>query len=246
MNILHRLRDFLNIHARSYPQSVIKELIVKYQETKEIEYKNEVIAANYRFVFNVAKHYHKKTHQDIYDLFVEGNIGVSDAVEIFEVERGHSFLSMAVWHIRKRICRYLEENYSGLVKMGWTDVKNHREARKTDSTLQNLSYHSSNVNSDGSLEDVFETIAQETFNIHSVEKQDFIKTVHRKISEVLIYQSDRDRDMFYTYTKGYSTLSNLAIKYGISKQCMQQSYTSLLNKIKSNMSEELKETYQEC
>jgi len=67
--------------------------------------KREIIEANIRLVFSIAKEYgavHKGI-LDISDIIQEGNIGLIDAVESFDVTRGNKFSSWATWYIRRSI-----------------------------------------------------------------------------------------------------------------------------------------------
>ncbi|MCL1945616.1 MAG: sigma-70 family RNA polymerase sigma factor [Chitinivibrionia bacterium] len=67
--------------------------------------KREIIEANVRLVFSIAKEYSivHKGILDITDIIQEGNIGLIDAVESFDYKKGSKFSSWAVWYIRRQI-----------------------------------------------------------------------------------------------------------------------------------------------
>lgn len=67
--------------------------------------KREIIEANIRLVFSIAKEYSvvHKGILDITDIIQEGNLGLIEAVESFDVSRGNRFSSWAVWYIRRQI-----------------------------------------------------------------------------------------------------------------------------------------------
>ena len=67
--------------------------------------RNRVVEANQRFVFAVAKRYSAK--DKLMDLVEEGNIGLMQAIDSFDPEKGNRFLSHAVWYIRREINAYL-------------------------------------------------------------------------------------------------------------------------------------------
>ncbi len=70
----------------------------------DIEAKNKLIQANLRFVVNVAKKYQNQG-LPLSDLISEGNIGLMNAIERFDVEKGYHFISYAVWWIRQAILK---------------------------------------------------------------------------------------------------------------------------------------------
>jgi len=70
------------------------------------EAKNELICANLKLVVNVAKRYANENFQLI-DLVQEGNIGLMEAIDKFDLEKGTKFDTYAVWHVKRTIIRAL-------------------------------------------------------------------------------------------------------------------------------------------
>lgn len=70
--------------------------------------KEKLISANLRFVVNVAKKYQNQG-LPLDDLISEGNIGLINAIERFDVEKGYHFISYAVWWIRQAILKAICE-----------------------------------------------------------------------------------------------------------------------------------------
>ncbi len=70
--------------------------------------KESLIRANLRFVVNVAKKYQNQG-LPLADLISEGNIGLMNAIERFDVEKGYHFISYAVWWIRQAILKAICE-----------------------------------------------------------------------------------------------------------------------------------------
>ncbi len=66
--------------------------------------KEHLVRANLRFVVNVAKKYQNQG-LPLSDLISEGNIGLMNAVERFDVTKGYHFISYAVWWIRQAILK---------------------------------------------------------------------------------------------------------------------------------------------
>ena len=70
--------------------------------------KEKLINANLRFVVNVAKKYQNQG-LPLSDLISEGNIGLMNAIERFDVDKGYHFISYAVWWIRQAILKAICE-----------------------------------------------------------------------------------------------------------------------------------------
>ncbi len=64
--------------------------------------------SNLRFVVNVAKKYQNQG-LPLADLIAEGNIGLLNAIEHYDVTKGYHFISYAVWWIRQAILKAICE-----------------------------------------------------------------------------------------------------------------------------------------
>jgi RNA polymerase primary sigma factor len=69
---------------------------------------HKLINANLRFVVNVAKKYQGQG-LPLSDLISEGNIGLMNAIERYDVDKGYHFISYAVWWIRQSILKAICE-----------------------------------------------------------------------------------------------------------------------------------------
>jgi len=79
----------------------------------DIEARNKLVSANLRFVVLIACKY-SKTGVSFDDMVGEGNLGLIIAAEKFNPDRGYKFISYAVWWIRQRISKLINENASSV------------------------------------------------------------------------------------------------------------------------------------
>ncbi|MDR3170850.1 MAG: RNA polymerase sigma factor RpoD/SigA [Treponema sp.] len=70
--------------------------------------RDKLVSANLRFVVNVAKKYQGQG-LPLSDLISEGNIGLLNAIERYDVDKGYHFISYAVWWIRQAILKAICE-----------------------------------------------------------------------------------------------------------------------------------------
>ncbi len=75
----------------------------------DVEAKHLLILANLRLVVRVATHYAARSRGtlDLLDLIQEGTLGLMHAVDIFDVQRGWRFSTVAAWWIRQTVSRAL-------------------------------------------------------------------------------------------------------------------------------------------
>lgn len=70
--------------------------------------KDRLVRANLRFVVNVSKKYQNQG-LPLDDLISEGNIGLINAIEKYDPDKGYHFISYAVWWIRQSILKAIYE-----------------------------------------------------------------------------------------------------------------------------------------
>jgi len=86
-------------------ESKDKELIQKYQVEAD-SLRSFIIKSNLRFVISIARIY--ATNNNLLDLIDEGNVGLIEAVDSFDVKLGNRFQTHAVYLIRQKINLFRE------------------------------------------------------------------------------------------------------------------------------------------
>lgn len=107
------LRYYLDVVAGSRALLTQAEEV---QLTKRIERgdksaRSQMIEANLRLVFSIARNYQGKGGQslDLVDLIQEGTLGLIRAVEKFDYRRGFKFSTYATWWIRQAVTRSIAD-----------------------------------------------------------------------------------------------------------------------------------------
>lgn len=110
--------DVINLHLKD----INRVPLLKPEEETELAKKaaagdkvarDKLLTSNMRFVVNVAKKYQNRG-LDLEDLISEGYVGLIEAVEKFDVNRGYHFISYAVWWIRQSILKAISEKSRGI------------------------------------------------------------------------------------------------------------------------------------
>lgn len=86
--------------------------------------KNKIMEMNLRLVIPTAKRF-QRPGMELMDLIEEGNLGLMQAIEKFEPEKGYRFSTYAIYWIEQYIRKYIEEQ-SGSIKIpshAWGNLK---------------------------------------------------------------------------------------------------------------------------
>jgi RNA polymerase sigma-32 factor len=72
---------------------------------------DKICLSHIRFVSDYAHHYAKQCPMDMQDLVGAGVEGIMDAMDRFDVERGHRFATYCGWWIKLRMIRCIQKNH---------------------------------------------------------------------------------------------------------------------------------------
>lgn len=240
--------------AKTTPLSreVEEELFKLYNAStrdKQLLIKNKIINSNLRFVLQIAIYYNKKTGADLNELMTEGKIGLFNAMDKFKSNQGIKFISFAVWDIRCRISKYLDENdlvrIPAHLKMKLNKVRKEIAKGKTeiDFELERLleltttpvSFDTpiGNNEEDTVLGDV---IKDE--NVKHLETVHLKQVIEDELRDSITYSlSDEERNVIHSmfgFLNSVNTIKDTEQLIGKSRERVRQIRDHALNKLKKN------------
>jgi RNA polymerase sigma-32 factor len=95
-----------------------RELAERWRDHRDPEAARELVASHLRLVVKIARGYGGYGFP-VAELIAEGNVGLVQALEKFDPERGFRFATYAMWWIKAAIQEHILHNWS-LVKLGTT------------------------------------------------------------------------------------------------------------------------------
>jgi RNA polymerase primary sigma factor len=185
--------------------------------------KNELLEANLKFVFDIAKRYTGRGIS-IGELISEGNMGLIKAVDKFDESQDVKFISYAVWWIRHSMLDAIRK--SKLIKFVEIDSENGNnqslEKKVTDDEDESVS----------SSELMFS-------NEHDERKRETNDEQRRIISSLLTILSPREKFVIENYyginNKNELTLNEIGIELKLSSDRVRQVKKQALKKLRSKM-----------
>lgn len=188
-----------------------------------LQAKNEILEANLRFVFDMARHYTGRG-VPISDLISDGNMGLMRAIDKFDDSKDVKFISYAVWWIRQAMLESIKK-------------------RK----LMNLVDINADENNDKSFDSkmIYDENDEEPYNGNDLsneydeKKKEVSENQKIIVSELLDTLNERERDIIENYfginDKKELTLTDIGKKYSISTERVRQIKLNCLKKLRSKM-----------
>lgn len=184
--------------------------------------KNEILEANLRFVFDIAKHYTGRG-VPISELISDGNMGLLRAIDKFDESKDVKFISYAVWWIRQAMLESIKKrNAISFVEIEPnTDNDASMDKKLIEDDEDDVSFNNdfSNENDEKSRE-----VSENQRNI---------------ITSLIGTLSDRERDIVENYyginDKKELTLTDIGKKYNLSSERVRQIKLNAIRKLRSKI-----------
>lgn len=184
--------------------------------------KNEILEANLRFVFDIAKHYTGRG-VPISELISDGNMGLLRAIEKFDESKDVKFISYAVWWIRQAMLESIKKRNA----INFVEI---------EPNIDNDSLMDKKL-----IEDDEDDVSfNKDFSNENDEKSREVTENQRNIITSLIGTlSDRERDIVENYyginDKKELTLTDIGKKYNLSSERVRQIKLSAIRKLRSKI-----------
>jgi len=225
--------------------------------------KKRIIEANLRLVVSIAKKYAGVSPTlSASDLIQEGNVGLMQAVDKFEYQKGYKFSTYAVWWIRQSITRAIA-NYGGVIRLPVHIIESNKElrrasaraARKLSRTptveeiagqmqvrsekvqqLLQMPRHPVSLEMPIGTEDSYLSDFIEDEKAESPENEAAQSELLERVDEVLSSLSEREKQVIrlrFGIDDGYAhTLDQIGRAFGVSRERIRQIEERALNKLR--------------
>lgn len=211
------------------PRQKERELMKKAKEG-DIEARNEIVTANLRFVFDIAKKY-RGHGVDIADLISEGNKGILYAIDKFDMKKDVKFFTYAVWWIRQHMMQAIEDKMdSERVEVNFDDefpAENQRIDNISVSGDDDSFYYEGNDIEDSDMTNSYDS-KEENSNKHFV------------VQKLLATLDDRERVIIMKYfgmendDDGHN-LDEISSEVGLSTERVRQLKVKAINTMRTEV-----------
>lgn len=184
--------------------------------------KNEILEANLRFVFDIAKHYTGRG-VPISELISDGNMGLLRAIEKFDESKDVKFISYAVWWIRQAMLESIKKRNA----ISFVEIEpNTDNDSSIDKKLIEDDEDDASFNNDFS-------------NENDEKSREVTENQRNIITSLIDTLSDRERDIVENYyginDKKELTLTDIGKKYNLSSERVRQIKLNAIRKLRSKI-----------
>ena len=242
--------------------------VAKKAATGDIKAKERLVTANLRFVVSCAKQYQGQG-SPLIDLISEGNIGLWEAVDKFDVNKGFKFISYAVWWIRQAIMHTLNE-HSRLLRLPRSQILQLNQITKASKEFEQTNGRLPSTKELSDLVEIEESKVEQLLNLNikptsydspigeesgtlidlipnqNIENTDASlskESKYKEITSILNLLTDREHDILIMYfgINGDSlTLYEIADKFGLTHERARQIKNNAISKLQTKYRKQIK------
>lgn len=242
--------------------------VAKKAAAGDIKAKERLVTANLRFVVSCAKQYQGQGIPLI-DLISEGNIGLWEAVDKFDVNKGFKFISYAVWWIRQAIMHTLNE-HSRLLRLPRSQILQLNQITKASKEFEQTNGRLPLTKELSDLVEIEESKVEQLLNLNikptsydspigeesgtlidlipnqNIENTDASlskESKYKEITSILNLLTDREHDILIMYfgINGDSlTLYEIADKFGLTHERARQIKNNAISKLQTKYRKQIK------
>lgn len=277
LQIKRSITDRSDTALNSYLKDINKIPMLSREEEIEIakkaalgdkKAKERLVTSNLRFVVSCAKQYQGQGIPLI-DLISEGNIGLWEAVDKFDVNKGFKFISYAVWWIRQAIMHALNE-HSRLLRLPRSQILQLNQIIKTIKEFEQSNGRMPSTKELSDLTDIEESKIEQLINLNikptsydnpigdesgtlidlipnqNIENTDSLlskESKQKEINSILNLLTDREHDILIMYfgINGDSlTLYEIADKFGLTHERARQIKNNAITKLQTKYKKQIK------
>lgn len=277
LQIKRSITDRSDTALNSYLKDINKIPMLSREEEIEIakkaalgdkKAKERLVTSNLRFVVSCAKQYQGQGIPLI-DLISEGNIGLWEAVDKFDVNKGFKFISYAVWWIRQAIMHALNE-HSRLLRLPRSQILQLNQITKTIKEFEQSNGRIPSTKELSDLTDIEESKIEQLINLNikptsydnpigdesgtlidlipnqNIENTDSLlskESKQKEINSILNLLTDREHDILIMYfgINGDSlTLYEIADKFGLTHERARQIKNNAITKLQTKYKKQIK------
>lgn len=198
------------------PKSEEQKIWKKYKRTKDVMWRNKLVASNLKYVVKIASVYRNRG-VPFDDLIAEGNMALIKAIEKYDIKKDVKIITYGVWWIRQAICEIIEEKNKIKKDTNYLLEDTFNDETETDNTNQVKVFNLPDEDYDSS-----EKI---------IEKQNLIRSLMSGLSkkERLIVE------MYYGIGgQEISNMKEIGENFSISQERVRQILNKALKKMRSH------------
>lgn len=219
----HTVRVYYDELKKYKPLSRAKERrLLKQCKRGNLKAKNEILEANLRFVFDIAKHYTGRG-VPIADLISDGNMGLLRAIDKFDETKDVKFISYAVWWIRQAMSESIKKRKA----LNFVEIEpNENNDSIIDNKMVDDEEDDDSKNSNYS-------------NEHEEKAKEVSQNQKAVVSKIISTLNERERAIIESYyginNEKELNLIDIGKKYNLTSERVRQIKVSAIRKLRSNM-----------